>query len=530
MPHDAPPLPPHRFWPDAPARTDARFDDPRGRTVLTARYLPDLDALGRALWLHGDRGAALLGEWQSLIREAVGDVNAFAAPPPRRMTDVDADAELAAAVAARPETLALRLLREADGTPDGFRRDAGHHVLEDAAKVVLSHRAGLAFDLVVHLARFVPSVIAFDPGRPPRLLEPSGPPGDQERHAGACRRARDLSGAPNPYWESPAFRGLAGRDMAVARTAPHLAAILADMASQGHARAFLKSTRTKGGTWVANLEGVDDARKAALAAHLAMGSDHASVANEKGVGDGVIVQGFVPFTHEHRFLVVGHRIVASTASNRDLSVLDAPSRILHPAVARLAKPASVPGAYDRGASVTSGDRGLVAAMGKTARTVVRALRAEGMVPDRYCLDVGLTERGVLPVEVNTLLGCGLYAADWSRVARALAALDDGRPPPASRSRRHGSDLDIVEDALSFLLDTLWDRPPRFMREVGTRLLAMADDQAAVARAGMAARERHAREADMPVDADIGTLLSDLAEIPGTNADRDVAMTGADADD
>ncbi len=130
--------------------------------------------------------------------------------------------------------------------------------------------------------------------------------------------------------------------MAVAVGYSHLRMVLLDMAAQGHLKAFLKSAESKRGTWVADLSPPMDARAVHDRIAAAMGEclvDLFASGNQQSI----LVQGLVPFVREHRFLVVGHRVVASTPSCRTLSVLDAlPHRILHPATARLHVPPAAP--------------------------------------------------------------------------------------------------------------------------------------------------------------------------------------------
>lgn len=481
---------PGRFWPGPPRRGSGDFDEVGSPFVLIGRHLPTPAERVRAETRFGPAALPMFDAWREAWEQAVDDIAAFeeALPSGQRPHSPGPDLLLAAERVAdispaQAADLALLAESRAAGQP---HRDSAFHVMEDAHQATALIAAGVPFDIVLAPLSTIPAVVSHDPGLGMRLLDWKGADDEQDRHAKACRRARQLLKAANPYWESPAFRSAAGREMAVADRPSHLAAILRDMRLAGHRKAFLKSTSTKGGTWVADIDGADDLRSAGVAAHAAMGPAYAAFAAATD-RSGVLVQEFVPFTHEHRFLVAGHRIVASTASDRDLGPLDRHvGRILHPAVARLRRPAEEEGPFDRGDSDAVRDRALVAGMAAHARRLVRAFRREGMLPDCYCIDMGLGPRGVLPIEVNTAVRCGIYAADWDRFARALAR----RPAPPIRPRPGRvakPDRDRVEDAFEFMLDILCDEPPRRLREVGERLLAMSREPEAAVEKGAALR-------------------------------------------
>ncbi len=225
--------------------------------------------------------------------------------------------------------------------------------------------------------------------------------------------------------------------------------ILADMSAQGHAQAFLKDTASKGGTWVVDLP---PAGGEALRAHLelALGPRKwkSFAVNHEGC---LLVQGMTPFVREHRFYVVAHRVVASTASDRMLSALDGRSdRILDERVARLDVPAGATGYYDRGFSTHEVDRALVARMAWGARDLARALRDDDRGMDSYVIDMGETRDGrVLPIEVNGMPRAGHYGIPYFRVLRALRRrADRGRTGLLALGRRGRG------DRMSALLDPL----------------------------------------------------------------------------
>jgi hypothetical protein len=81
-------------------------------------------------------------------------------------------------------------------------------------------------------------------------------------------------------------------------------------------------------------------------------------------------------------------------------------------------------------------------MAWAARTLARDLRREGRFHGNYVIDMGLTERGVAAIEVNTFTGAGLYAVDYGRVARALGRwyADPARRPAGGFLESDVSDL------------------------------------------------------------------------------------------
>jgi hypothetical protein len=494
------------YWPDPPAIDRASAGRRSMPFSMWLRHLPTRENRDRALALFGERARPLLDAWTRLVEEAAGDVEALALrmrplaeDPGGRGAIEGALANLSEFDASHSARLSLALERVWEREPV---RDAAFHIVEDATFLTELVRHEVPFALVAHPYGLSPLVIAGGPGEPPRLLDPAGDEAEQARHAEAVRALRAIVGASEPYWSSPAFRALCGRDMAVAKGPAHLGAVLAAMRGQGHDKAFLKHTLSKQGTWVAELRDGGIA-SGMLAAHAAMGPAYLDLHRTDGDGHRrILVQDFLPFTHEHRFLVVGHRVVASTASTRTIGALDHAGRRLHPGVARLDRPADAPGSYDRGSAETTEDRRLVARMARVARRVASALRREGILPDCYCLDVGLCARGVLPIEVNGLNHCGIYAADWSRVARALAGLPSTAPQaaPAGNDEADGEPTsrgDKVDDALDFILDILCDEPPSELARVARRLsdLALERDPVTARALGVVARDRNRRDAE-----------------------------------
>ncbi len=436
-----------RFYPNGCADDISTWETVGDGPVVTARSLPSDETVEAVRERFGEPASGLVAEWKRLWDSTVvdgrfverGRALGFLALETRGVRVHrglnGAAANLAAGHAAAAAARFMVAFRESDRRP-GSRPDAFHH-LEDAMMHATLAKSRLPFAIFVRKLR-IPDLdyhpkgdVAFLPdgkgGMDPVLTS-------TVTGASAEAAAESVRNASNPYWCLRSFRERAGRGMAVAQGAEHLAAILLDMAAQGHGKAFLKSTRAKAGTWVADLSGITP-ENAYDAIEAALGEDYRAIASGRGGRGYVLVQEFTPFVREHRFLVVGDRVVASTPSDRSLSVLDVdPGRILRWDVARLDFPARHPGPYDRGDATTEIDPDLVAAMAWKARDLARAIRIErsAAVPgtgpaDCYCIDMGQTEDGrVLPVEVNSFQNVGLYALDFGRLVRALERRLDRR--------------------------------------------------------------------------------------------------------
>ena len=432
--------------------------------VPRLRHLPTAGILEEAASRLPPAARPVLAAWRALWADAVADVEAFAA-------DVGAGEDFEAW---RTGALAEAGERHADGkrlsaavrtmallAQDGARvRERALHVIEDARTHLALADSGLA--VAIRAGDGYVGKLASERGL--RLL---GGPGHARLIRTARRAERISDRADNPYWTSPAFRERAGRPMAVADGQAELALVLADMAGQGHAKAFLKATECKAGTWIVALD-PDPIRQDALLV-AALGQRLRALNGMGSRERQMLVQGWTPFLREHRFFVVGHRVVASTPSTRTLSVLDAdPRRLLGRGLAELARPALTEGAYDRGAAETVQDRAVLARMAAGARDLARALgREPDAAPlepghgsgdrrgDCYVIDMGETPDGrVLPIEINGFRSAGLYALDYPRVVRALerrAARFSGipaetravpRPPQVAPTL-----LDVIEDIL-----------------------------------------------------------------------------------
>ncbi len=387
---------------------------------MRVRHMPGRRTLMLAESHLGERAKPLLAEWRVLWEGCDVDrldVELRVAAEARRMEYARVNRVAGASALERGDLAEAATLAADDEGMEAPKappvRHAALHIVEDAAVQVALSRSGVPFVFEATERGDSPARFAPAPGGRLRRLMPEEP-----AYGEAAEAMAQSCGGAQPYWRSPAFRERAGRPMAVAGSIVQARAILVDMARQGHGFAFVKACAQKGGTWSVDLVGAFDVDEALARLVTATAADFLDVQ----FGGALLIQGHVPFLREHRFLVVSHRVVASTASVRSLSVLDAlPSRILHPFTAELARPAGGHGPYDRGESVARPDRDLVARMAWGARDLARAMSREPGLPDAYTIDMGLTACGdVLPIEVNGLAMAGLYAAHYPRVAAALA--------------------------------------------------------------------------------------------------------------
>jgi hypothetical protein len=473
-----------RLFPNDCTDRDARFETPPDPVTLRRRNLPTRDVMEEAGAYLGARALPLLSRWRTLWEDAVGDVEAYAA---ETGGGLEFEAWRAATLDdARTLHGEGKVLDACQRTVDALRGTDGRvraralHAIEDAGM----HVALAGSDLAVVVNNET------DPGQDAQAVgKLAGERGFRilagPAHAAMGRRARTARWAADradtPYWSCPAFRERAGRAMALARTHPELLLVLADMARQGHRKAFLKAAESKAGTWLVDLDG-DPIRQDAILSGTLGHAYHRFVLGLRRRR--MLVQEWTPFVREHRFFVVGHRVVASTPSTRSACLLDAGPGILGRGVAELAAPALVPGSYDRGETRTVVDRPLLARMARGARDLARALGREPGAsgnPDRsdcYVIDMGLSADGrVLPIEVNGFQHAGLYALDYGRVVRALerrsarqgATTAEAPAPSPRQGMAAGTDgiVDLDAQLREIMLDvddTVRPIPPREIPE------------------------------------------------------------------
>ena len=201
------------------------------------------------------------------------------------------------------------------------------------------------------------------------------------------------------------------------------AEILLDMAQRGHARAFVKAIKSKCGTWTVDLSGVKTSQDALR--HLIRDGFDSS----DSFRHGLVVQEHLPTTREQRFFVTNGRIVASVCSDRNLNgTFRREGRFFDERVAVIERPEVTGGEFERGQTSHEVNRPLAAAFARAARQIVREMRGEGRL--HYVVDMGLTERGVVAIEINSFFRSGPYCLDRRRVTsahrRALTETQRGR--------------------------------------------------------------------------------------------------------
>jgi hypothetical protein len=220
------------------------------------------------------------------------------------------------------------------------------------------------------------------------------------------------------YWLWEPIRKGMRRSSEEARDHLGAADILLDMARRGHRRAFVKAVKSKCGTWTVDLTGVSTHEDAL------MGLIRGGFDSSDSFRYGLVVQEHLPPTREQRFFVTNGRIVASVCSDRNLNGTNMrEGRYFDERVAIIERPEVEGGEFERGQTAHEVDRPLAAAFARAARKIVREMRAEGRM--HYVVDMGLTERGVVAIEINSFFRSGPYCLDRRRVAaahrRSLAA-------------------------------------------------------------------------------------------------------------
>lgn len=217
------------------------------------------------------------------------------------------------------------------------------------------------------------------------------------------------------YWAIGPYMQASGRLHFLANDGPTAASIILAMARHGHQKAFVKGQASKTGTWVVDIAGIATESEALARLAAAM---HPSPYCNNAMAHPVVVQEFLPFTHEQRFFVQNGRIIGSACSDRNMCVLDATGHRLDERVAVLQQPAEHPGAFDRGVTTSVVDRGMSAEFVRVGRRFVSQMRANGFY--EYSFDVGMTDRGPFVIETNDGLMAGPYCLDRRLQLRSAA--------------------------------------------------------------------------------------------------------------
>jgi hypothetical protein len=215
----------------------------------------------------------------------------------------------------------------------------------------------------------------------------------------------------NKYWTWPFFQKYLNRRSVVVKGEEQIYCALADMAAQGHEKAFVKNCRSKSGTWTINLAGASFIGDVAARTKASI--------RPFGLGMEAMMQEHTPFSHEQRFFIVNGRVVASVCSDRNFSTMDRiVGKRLDPRIAILETPEIESGCFDRGITTHVHDRDLAAKFARFARNIAREGKDIGV--SDYVVDIGLCERGVAAIEVNGLERSGPYSLDRALITKAFA--------------------------------------------------------------------------------------------------------------
>lgn len=284
-------------------------------------------------------------------------------------------------------------------------RDYRLHIIDDAESVVSFRHLKPGFG-VLSFYRTLFRLVGHSPDGLP-LLERLERSTDKYEKGWEPSRLDDHP----EYWFWPSFQKYMTRRSVYATDFTVAGALVADMAWQGHAHAFIKAARPKEGTWTLNLahiKTIEDGRKALVS--LTGKSDQPR-------NFPLIVQEHLPFTHEQRLFVIDGKLVTSVASDRHFCVSDArSSRRLDDRLAVIHVPSVDQGEYDRGVTSHVVDRKLSAQFARFARKIARDLKEEGHLD--YVIDLGVTERGITAVEINTVHFAGPYCMEKSWITKA----------------------------------------------------------------------------------------------------------------
>lgn len=232
-----------------------------------------------------------------------------------------------------------------------------------------------------------------------------------EERAKISRFVKEQHEDDGKYWNWKPIATAMRRESVEAKDHIHAADILLDMANRGHDRAFVKAIKSKCGTWTVNLTDVAT-RDDAMRNLVRDGFD-----SSDSFTSGLLVQEHLPTTREQRFFVTNGRIVASVCSDRNLNGTSRrEGRFFDERVAVIERPEVTGGEFERGQTSHEVNRPLAAAFAFAARKIVREMRAEGRL--HFVVDMGLTERGVVAIEINSFFRSGPYCLDRRRVTAA----------------------------------------------------------------------------------------------------------------
>jgi hypothetical protein len=270
------------------------------------------------------------------------------------------------------------------------------------------------------------------------------------KHVGKAEAWMDNRLNDHPeYWFWSPFVQYMKRRSVIATNRETAAAIIADMAWQGETHAFVKGASSKSGTWTVDLTGVRTFEDADSKLTMLKATD-ASVIQER-----------LPFTHEQRFYIHNGRLITSACSDRNFSRIDCrEGKRLDDRIAVIKVPSINEGAYDRGITSHIVDRKISAAFAREVRKIAAELKAHNIL--NYVVDMGLTERGITAVEINTLHYAGPYCMDhrWQAMSYAKARkaeMAELKQRIIDRVSGMIDDPDVLEVAPSFVTDRVCQR-------------------------------------------------------------------------
>lgn len=177
--------------------------------------------------------------------------------------------------------------------------------------------------------------------------------------------------------------------------------------------------------------------------------------------DASIIQEHLPFTHEQRFYIHNGRLITSACSDRNFSRVDCrEGKRLDDRLAVIQVPSINEGAYDRGITSHVVDRKTSAAFAREVRKIAAELKTHGIL--NYVVDMGLTERGITAVEINTLHYAGPYCMDhrWQAASYAKARkaeMAEVRQRIIDKVSRMTNDANLLKLAPSLVTDRLCQR-------------------------------------------------------------------------
>jgi hypothetical protein len=407
--------------------------------VLDIRYLPTAENISSVHEAFGDSCAKLLTAWRALYDRVPGGLDYLRYYFGNNLERDNAIETLQTmSEGTSTKTTAVRISNESVRAQykNVKCRTPAQHILEDAAIAVSMVEEGLKpLFMTWTKGERTHNGIAFTE-RTGVQLKQTGCTLLERREIDELLRVENRNRGINPYWKLRSFLKHCGRKMQEANGLQHLCFILYDMALQGREKAFIRHCAPKNGTWIVDLRSVDSPVAALQEIVRVFGMQTFPSIRNDGEGfnqspwghlGSYLVQEFAPFEIEHRFFIVDGRIAASTPSDRTLSVLDARTGVqrIDPRVAVLREPADTPGSYDRGETYSRIDRTAVAAMTRKVRAFLQDAysdpKAASVLPRGFVIDAGIGPNGCGLIEMNSFLNAGIYALDYRKVAKALAA-------------------------------------------------------------------------------------------------------------